>query len=113
MAPSKAAFLQAAFLEAIAAAARAEVVATEFFLQEFVSVHDAHTAFDFRLGWESLPAFAHRLEKNGCSSKLLVDMGHLHSCLGSETNRKCPRQELNLVLDLRRVACDPAHSKDV
>ncbi len=26
--------------------------------------------------------------------------------------QKCPRQELNLVLDLRRVACDPAHSKD-
>ncbi len=27
--------------------------------------------------------------------------------------QKCPRQELNLVLDLRRVACDPAHSKDL
>ncbi len=25
---------------------------------------------------------------------------------------KCPRQELNLVFDLRRVACDPAHSED-
>lgn len=26
---------------------------------------------------------------------------------------KCPRQELNLVLNLRKVTCDPAHSKDV
>jgi hypothetical protein len=26
---------------------------------------------------------------------------------------KCPRQELNLVFDLRRVACDPPHSEDV
>ncbi len=25
---------------------------------------------------------------------------------------KCPRQESNLVFDLRKVACDPAHSKD-
>jgi hypothetical protein len=25
---------------------------------------------------------------------------------------KCPRQESNLVLDLRRVACDPQHSED-
>jgi hypothetical protein len=26
---------------------------------------------------------------------------------------KCPRQDSNLVLDLRRVACDPPHSEDV
>ena len=76
-------------------------------------MHDADPASYLRFGWEPHSSLAHRLEKNGCSSKLLVDMGHLHSCLGSETNRKCPRQELNLVLDLRRVACDPAHSKDV
>jgi hypothetical protein len=27
--------------------------------------------------------------------------------------QKCPRQDSNLVLDLRRVACDPPHSEDV
>ncbi len=26
---------------------------------------------------------------------------------------QCPRQESNLILDLRRVACDPQHSEDV
>ena len=31
----------------------------------------------------------------------------------SVTNHQCPRQELNLALDLRRVACDPPHSEDV
>ena len=30
----------------------------------------------------------------------------------SATAMKCPRQELNLVYDLRTVACDPAHSED-
>jgi hypothetical protein len=79
LAPSKAASLQAAFLESLATTARAEIVATELFLQEFVSMHDADAASYLRLGWESLPAFAHRLEKNGCSSKLRLDMGHLHS----------------------------------
>ena len=27
--------------------------------------------------------------------------------------RDCPRQELNLIYDLRRVACCPSHSKDL
>src|SRR6266404_4318382 len=31
----------------------------------------------------------------------------------SVTNHQCPRRELNLALDLRRVACDPPHSEDV
>lgn len=26
---------------------------------------------------------------------------------------QCPRQESNLVCDLRKVACDPAHPEDV
>ena len=29
------------------------------------------------------------------------------------TSRQCPRQESNLVYDLRKVACAPAHSKDI
>jgi hypothetical protein len=28
-------------------------------------------------------------------------------------DKKCPRQDSNLILDLRRVACDPPHSEDV
>ena len=32
---------------------------------------------------------------------------------GSSVMVKCPRQELNLVLDLRRVACVPAHFEDM
>lgn len=31
----------------------------------------------------------------------------------SVRGKKCPRQESNLVYDLRRVACSPSHSKDV
>ena len=71
------ALLEAALLEAFTAAAGTEVVASELFLQQLAVAHDAHTAFDLRLGGEPLPAFAHRLEKNGCSSKLRLDMGHL------------------------------------
>ena len=48
-------------------------------IKQFFTVDDPHAAFDLRLEGESLPAFAHRLEKNGCSSKLRVDTGHLHS----------------------------------
>ena len=79
MAPSKAASLQAAFLEALATSAGAEIVATELFLKEFVSMHDANPASYLRFGWEALSSLAHRLEKNGCSSKLRAGMGHLHS----------------------------------
>ena len=32
--------------------------------------------------------------------------------LASASGFQCPRQELNLVCDLRGVACDPAHSED-
>ena len=27
--------------------------------------------------------------------------------------KKCPRQESNLIHDLRKVGCDPAHPKDI
>src|ERR1700733_200536 len=30
-----------------------------------------------------------------------------------QRSQKCPRQDSDLVLDLRRVACDPPHSEDV
>ncbi len=60
--------MPATFLESLATAAWAEIVAPELFLKEFVSMHDADAASYLRLGWEALPSLAHRLEKNGCSS---------------------------------------------
>jgi hypothetical protein len=66
--PSKAAAVPAAFREPPAAAARAQVVATELLDEFLVAVHDAKAALDARLGGETFPAFAHRLEKNRGSS---------------------------------------------
>ena len=64
----------------------------------------ADSAFHFGFRWEALPPFAHRLEKNALSLKSLLHIRHL---LPSQPNEhQCPRQELNLVLDLRRVACE-------
>ncbi len=40
---------------------------------------DSNPAFDLRLGGETLPPLAHRLEKNVWSSKCWVAMGHLLS----------------------------------
>ena len=76
-------------------------------------MNDADAAFDLRLGRVSPPTFAHRLEKNDCSLKLRLDMVHLAFPYSCHDVYQCPRQGSNLVLDLRRVACDPAHSKDI
>lgn len=61
----------------------------------------ADSAFHFRFRWEALSPFAHRLEKNALS------LLHIRHLLPSQPHeRQCPRQELNLVLDLRRVVCE-------
>jgi hypothetical protein len=69
--------LQAAVLESLAGIAGAQVISPELFFQKFVAVDDAYSLLNMRFGREALPAFAHRLEKNGWSSKLRVDMVHL------------------------------------
>ncbi len=76
-------------------------------------MNDTDAAFDLRLGRVSFSAFAHRLEKNDRSLKLRLDMVHLAFPYRFHGIEQCPRQESNLVCDLRRVACVPAHSEDV
>jgi hypothetical protein len=63
--PSKAACFEAAFLKAFAAAAWTKVVATEFFLQQFVFMDEADAALHFLLRGVPLASFAHPFEKNG------------------------------------------------
>ncbi len=69
-------------------------------------MHNSDATFYFFLGWESFSTFAHLFEKNGWSSKSCLCMGHLLRKSLCVHNPQCPRQELNLVLDLRRVACE-------
>ena len=76
-------------------------------------MNDADAALHLRFGRESLPSFAHRLEKNGCSLKLRLDMVHLPFPYRCQDIGQCPSQESNLVYELRGLACDPAHSRDV
>src|SRR5262249_18348157 len=82
--PSKPAAVAAAFLEALAGAARAEVVAAELFGQLFVAVNDAHAALHFRLGREALAALAHRFEKNAWCSRTCGSMVHRLSAFGRD-----------------------------
>ena len=70
-------------LKSACRAAGAWIVTSELLLQQLIAMNDADAAFDLRLGRVSLPAFAHRLEKNDCSLKLRLDMVHLaflYSC---------------------------------
>jgi len=64
----------------------------------------ADPAFHFGFRWEAFSSFAHRLEKNALSSMFVLHIKHLLQSQSIE--HQCPRQELNLVLDLRRVACE-------
>tara|TARA_R110002020_G_scaffold15684_10_gene56160 strand:- start:3211 stop:3441 length:231 start_codon:yes stop_codon:yes gene_type:complete len=61
--PSKAAFLEAAFFEALAGTAGAEVVSAELFFQNFMAVDNSQAPFDLLFGRISPTAFAHRLKK--------------------------------------------------
>jgi hypothetical protein len=76
LAPSKRAFLQAAFLEALAATAGAQIIAPELLFEQLVVVYDADAAFYFLFGRESFSSLAHPFEKNGWSSKSCLHMGH-------------------------------------
>ena len=50
----------------------------------------ANPAFDLRFGGEALPPLAHRLEKNGLSSKLWVAMAHLLLILVYDRQQNAP-----------------------
>jgi hypothetical protein len=56
-----------------------------------------------RRRWESNP---HKAALQAAAFPSGSDVGLL------STHKKCPRQDSNLVFDLRRVACDPPHSED-
>jgi hypothetical protein len=72
--PSKAACRQAAPLESPSAAAWAEVVPAELLDEFFLAVDDPNATFNVRLGGETSPTLAHRLDKNGWSSSSLDRM---------------------------------------
>jgi hypothetical protein len=55
-----------------------------------------------RRGWESNPL----------ETVLQTVARPSGTCVIIKLQRACPRQELNLVLDLRRVVCHPSHSED-
>jgi hypothetical protein len=61
--PSKAALHQAAPFQHSSGTARTEVISPELLFEQLAPMHDSQAAFDLPLGWEALPAFAHRLEK--------------------------------------------------
>jgi hypothetical protein len=61
--PSKSTSWQAATFESFIAAARTQVVTTELFLQQFVTMHDANAAFHVRLRREAPASLAHRLKR--------------------------------------------------
>jgi hypothetical protein len=63
LAPSKAAFFQAAFFEELLRAARTEIISAQLFGQFLIAVHDADATLHVFLGRESLATLAHRLEK--------------------------------------------------
>jgi hypothetical protein len=47
--PSKTTCLHAALLELLSASARAEVISTEFFFEQFVAMHNSRSMADVRL----------------------------------------------------------------
>lgn len=75
--PPKAAFRQAAGLEAAAGAAGAQIIAPELFFEKLVAVDDPHAPFHVRFRRKAAATLAHRLEKKGCSEKSAADMRHL------------------------------------
>jgi len=76
LAPSKASGFAAALLEALSRTARAEIIPAELLTQFLGAMNDPHATLDLRFGREALPTFAHRLEKNGSSSKSCWSMTH-------------------------------------
>ena len=69
MTPSKAAFLKTTLLKAFVGTAGAKIIPPKLFFQHLIAVDNPHSTLYLRFGWESTTAFAHRLEKNGCSSR--------------------------------------------
>jgi hypothetical protein len=55
--------MEAASLESFATPTWARIIATEFFLKQLVSMHDANTAFDMGFGRETASTLTHRFEK--------------------------------------------------
>jgi hypothetical protein len=69
--------VETTLLEAFAGTAGTEVVPAQLFFQQFVAVDHPLSLFDMGFGWESPTPLAHRLEKNGSSSKFSYRMAHL------------------------------------
>jgi hypothetical protein len=68
-------------LEAFAGTTGAEIIPPELLFQNLFAVDDPHSTLHLRFGRISPTTLAHRLEKNGCSSKyswFMCRMAHLH-----------------------------------
>jgi hypothetical protein len=74
--PSKAATFHAALADSFSRPAWAEIVSPQLLGQFFIAVNDPRPTLHLCLGRESFSALAHRLEKNGCSSKSCWSMLH-------------------------------------
>ena len=57
--------LETTSLKSLSAAARAGIIAPEFFFEMLVAVDDSHSTLDVRFRWETAPTLTHRLESNG------------------------------------------------
>ena len=55
--------MEAASLESLATPTWARIIATEFLLEQLVSMHYSDTAFDFGFGRETASTLTHRFEK--------------------------------------------------
>lgn len=77
-------------------------------------MNDSHSAFDVRFRRETASSFTHGLESSGlrCARVRIALVCSSLSVQRSPEN-KCSRQESNLVYDLRKVACVPAHSENM
>ena len=72
-------------MKAASRPAWARVIAPKLFAKLLVPMHDAESALDLRLGWESFPTFAGVLEKTGCLDRT-IDLPY---CLRGVVNNLC------------------------
>lgn len=104
--------LETTSFESQTAAAWAGIVASKLFFELLVAVNDSHSTFDVRFRRETATPFTHRLESSGLRRVRIALVCSFSNVQRSPEN-ECARQESNLVYDLRKVACVPAHSENM
>ena len=113
MEPSKAPRFETTSLESLPAAAGAWIVASELLFELLISMDDSHSAFDVCFRWVTASSLTHGLESSGLRcARVRIALVRSQFEYSTLNFSKCSRQESNLVFDLRRVACVPAHSEN-